>query len=55
MALLIYINPLIPAPLHNTHTGTHAEHTRMQVCFWVACLPLQSFLQSFWFRQRCSL
>lgn len=30
-------------------------HARTQVCFWVACLPLRSFLQSFWFRQRCSL
>lgn len=44
------------APCYKLLTCTSiATDTRMQVCFWVACLPLQSFLRSFWFRQRCSL
>ncbi len=56
MAPLICISTLLPTRFPNTCTCMHAcRHTRTQVCFWVACLPLRSFLQSFWFRQRFSL
>lgn len=41
-------------PHLHTCTWMHA-YTRTQVCFWVIWLPLLSFLQRFWFRQRCFL